>query len=303
MYQYCITIFTPTFNRANLLPQLYESLLNQSFKDFEWIIIDDGSVDNTRTTVDKFIEQNKIKISYIYKSNGGKHRAINDAVKIAKGDLFFIVDSDDYLACIALERIMFHWKNVNGDLSFAGVAGLKGYNEHENIGTSVLGDYLDASSLELRDKYKIKGDKSEVFKTDILKKYPFPEIEDEYFMSEGIVWYKIANEGYKIRWFNEIIYIAEYREDGLSFNAFKIALENWKGIVLCNNSYLLFKLPLKKKLKCSIDYYRYGFWGKVNLVRLFLDNNGKIYSVVGIPLGFLKLFYTFYKIKKLKINL
>jgi glycosyltransferase involved in cell wall biosynthesis len=122
-----ITVFTPTYNRAKLLKRLYDSLCVQTFTDIEWLIIDDGSVDNTEKIVNGFIAENKIGIRYIKQRNGGKHRAINHGVREAKGELFFIVDSDDWLPEDSLETINKYYQGIKDDKSFAGISGLDGF--------------------------------------------------------------------------------------------------------------------------------------------------------------------------------
>ena len=119
-----ITVFTPAYNRGYIIGKLYESLRRQSFRDFEWLVVDDGSTDDTGTLLAGFIAENKIPIRYFRQENGGKHRAINRGVREARGELFFIVDSDDHLADDALERVAFHYGNVRNDANFAGVSGV-----------------------------------------------------------------------------------------------------------------------------------------------------------------------------------
>lgn len=218
-----ITVFTPTFNRAKLLSKLYNSLLNQTFKDFEWLIVDDGSTDNTKDVVEEFISENKIYIKYLYKENGGKHRAINKGIDNAEGKLFFIVDSDDYLTYDALETINKYEKKINSN-DIAGVCGLRGKNEEILIGTTFVGSELDIYNYD-RKKYKISGDKAEAYYTQVLKKYKFPEYDGEKFINESLVWNKIAIDGYKLKYFNKIIYLCDYLDDGLTKNMDKI-LEN-----------------------------------------------------------------------------
>ncbi len=226
-----ITVFTPTYNRAYIIENLYKSLKKQTFKDFEWIVIDDGSTDNTRELFNKWIkEDNFFDISYNKVENGGKHRAINKGVNLAKGELFFIVDSDDFLVDDALEKIV----NVESTIPlkdkkfFAGVCGDKGYYNKKSVGTTFDGDFLDITTLE-REKNNITGDKAEAFYTNILKKYPFPEFPGEKFCTECVVWDKIAHDGYKLRFFNEIIYLCEYLEDGLTKNYQQIYLKSPKS--------------------------------------------------------------------------
>ena len=213
-----ITVFTPTYNRSSCLPTLYKSLKKQTIKDFEWIIVDDGSSDNTEEIVTNWMnDENEFIIRYFRKPNGGKHTAINEGVKLSKGELFFIVDSYDYLNYHAIEEILKSAKNIpeNG---YAGLAFNRLFPDNTMVGKSFPGNYVDCTSLERR-KNSILGDKAEIFFSEILKKYPFPEFEDENFLTEAVVWNRIANDNLKIRWFNIGIYICQYRADGLSMNS------------------------------------------------------------------------------------
>ena len=213
-----ITIFTPTYNREHYLKRLYMSLTIQTDKDFEWLIVDDGSIDATENLIQSFIENEKsFSIRYYKTVNGGKHRAINKGVQLAKGEWFFIVDSDDWLTEKAVQIIKKYCVEILDNEQFVGVAGLKVFENNKIVGSTFKGKCLDATSLE-RKRFNILGDKAEIFKTGILKKYPFPEYKNEKFMSEAVVWNKIAYDGYKIRWFNEDIYFCEYQEEGLTNN-------------------------------------------------------------------------------------
>ena len=254
-----ITVFTSTYNRGYILNNLYKSLQKQTFRSFEWIIIDDGSTDNTKDIISSWKkEKNDFEIRYLYTKNRGKHCAINSGVKLANSRLFFIVDSDDYLSENALERILYWEKTISDKQGFAGVSGNKCYFDKTLIGETFTGKYLDCTSLE-RTKFHIQGDKAEAYYTDILKKYPFPEFEGENFCSEALVWDRMSKDGYKIRYFNESIYFAEYREDGLSFNLKNKYLSNPKGTMLfflersLNN-----KNNFKEFLKNASFYYLYG---------------------------------------------
>ena len=213
-----ITVFTPTYNRGYIIEKLYKSLQQQTSTDFEWLVIDDGSSDHTEELFNTWrSEKNPFAIRYYKTENGGKHRAINKATDLAKGELFFIVDSDDYLVDDALESIIKWDKSIENKESFCGISGNRGKNKAEFIGTTFEGEYIDATSLE-RSQYNITGDKAEVFYTDILKRYKFDEIDGEKFITEATVWDRMANDGYKIRWFNKTIYICDYLEDGLTQN-------------------------------------------------------------------------------------
>ena len=234
-----LTIFTPAYNRAELLKRLYESLKRQTVKEFEWIIVDDASSDNTETVASAFCdEENVFDVQYYRQEHGGKHRAINYALNKAKGEFFFIVDSDDYLADHAVESILKWISGIEGNDSIAGVAGLRisqkgtvwGLNSNDEI-AHLRGTFVDATNFE-RNKYNLQGDKAEVYRTDILKKYKLPEFEGEYFVTEAVCWDAIAAAGYKLRWYYEPIYIGDYLEDGLTKNGaneMQGRINNYKG--------------------------------------------------------------------------
>lgn len=217
-----ITVFTPTFNRAYILKRLYDSLCCQTNHSFEWVIVDDGSADNTQELVDSFIfSENSFQIRYLKTENYGKHHAINKGVELAKGTLFFIVDSDDWLTPNAIERIYEIEAGIIDKKGFAGICGQKGGNNGP-LGHSFQGEILDCTYLDSK-KQGIWGDKAEVYYTEVLKKYPFPVFKDEKFIPESVVWDRIAHDGFKLRYFNDVIYLCEYFEDGLTAN---LALNN-----------------------------------------------------------------------------
>ena len=134
-----ITVFTPTYNRGYIIQQLYDSLILQSYKNFEWLVIDDGSTDDTEELFKSFIAERKIKIHYSKVKNGGKHRAINKGLELARGNFFFIVDSDDYLPSNALERVSFFTKQIESEDALAGVSGLRIYPDGRKVGGAQRG--------------------------------------------------------------------------------------------------------------------------------------------------------------------
>ena len=247
------TVFTSTYNRAYTLENLYKSLLKQKYTNFEWLIVDDGSQDETKELVEKFLNEKKIKIKYYYQKNSGKHIAINTGVNKASGNLFIIVDSDDYLTDDALETIDYYVKSLSKDIKYAGVAGLKCYQNGNIIGKTFDGEFLDKTSLERR-KNNILGDKAEVFYTEILKKYPFPQIKGEKFINEAYIWNKIANDGYKIRWFNKPLITCEYLNDGLSKNNQKLIDNNPLGCLLYLKDLIKYEKNYIKKIAHYCTY-------------------------------------------------
>lgn len=251
-----VTVFTPTYNRAYIIHNLYRSLQRQTDKNFEWIVIDDGSSDDTEMLFQKWTtEKNEFSIIYYKIENGGKHRAINKAVYMASAEAFFIVDSDDYLVDNAVEKIIKWFEPIYHICEYAGVSGLKGYEREKPVGGwgTFIGEYVDATNLE-RIQYGLLKDKAEVYKTSVLKKYPFPEFEGENFLTEGIVWNQIAMDGYKIRWFKEVIYICDYLEDGLTKCGYKRYILNPKGYM----AYLNLMSEINGKIYG--DTYKFGFY-------------------------------------------
>ncbi|QFF99865.1 glycosyltransferase family 2 protein [Psychrobacillus glaciei] len=256
-----VTVFTPCYNRRHTIEKLYESLISQTCYLFEWVVVDDGSSDDTKEYFEEILKNEKgFNIKYTKVLNGGKHRAINIGLDMAVGEYFFIVDSDDYLTKDSIDLIYIWIKSISETKqNFAGVSGLKGYNQNDMVGKTFKGYYLDCSALD-RQKYNILGDKSEVVKTSVLKKYKFPEINGENLMTEDIVWNRIANEGYLIRYFNKINYICEYREDGLTKKRDELFCSNFIGYTLYINELLKYKIILKVKWRAIMAY---GYRGRL----------------------------------------
>ena len=233
-----ITVFTPTYNRLELLQRLYRSLLAQTDKSFEWVVVDDASTDGTDAWMASIEDEAPFDIKYKKNPHGGKHRAVNTGVKLARGDWFYIVDSDDQLPDNSIETVS-RWVAELDDRTdtIAGVAGLvtdlSGHVVGERPDTEV-GDYVECGNLQ-RYRSRLNGDKAEIYRTDIMKRYPFPEFEGEDFVTERVVWDRIAHDGYVLRWYNVPIYTCEYREEGLSksgINSVKGHLKNYRGYVL-----------------------------------------------------------------------
>lgn len=228
------TVFTPTYNRAYIIENLYNSLKRQTFCDFEWLVVDDGSSDNTEDLFARFQKEADFTVRYIKVNNGGKHRAINVGVVHAKGRLFFIVDSDDYLVDDALERIIQAERSIPSSVksSFSGIRALQCHPDGRITGSRFSEfAYSDMSQLE-EARLGISGDKCEAFYTEIMRKFPFPEFEGENFLTECVVWDKIAASGYINRCINEAVYVCEYLPDGLSASVHERHRKNPKGVGL-----------------------------------------------------------------------
>lgn len=294
MIENFITIFTPTYNRAYLLPNLYKSLLEQTNKSFEWLIYDDGSSDNTEEVVQSFIKEEIINIKYIKTENRGKHVAINNGVEIAKGELFFIVDSDDILTNDSIEYIIKYWKTIpdKDKHLYAGLGAPRSFVDKNNkIIVKDLGkEWIDATYTDFAFKLNYTADKADIFRTDILRKYKFPVFENENFMTEAVAWFKMADDGYKMRWFNKVIYLCEYRDDGLTQNSYGIRFKNLKGTCHGYNLLSSYNLPIKNIIRYKANYFRFGFHKGEGLNNLKNNLINKKYWLVSSVIG--KLLYS-----------
>ena len=276
-----ISIFTPAYNRAHLLTQLYNSLTAQKYYNFEWIIVDDGSTDTTSEVVQAFIAENKIPITYFKKANGGKHLAINKGVELAKGDLFFIVDSDDYLVAEATELITEYYPAISKAENVAGVSFRRGYDANTYIGSPYFFKDVVLNAHDFRYKLKITGDMAEVYKTAVLKHYPFPEFLGEVFCSEGLVWNRIA-EKYKLLWTSKIIYIGEYLEGGLTDNSFATRRNAPKAATLYYEELAKMEVPFLIKIKSVANYWRFATYLNESLFSQWKKVN-PILSILALP--------------------
>ena len=237
-------------------------------------------------------KEKKIEIKYIVQRNQGKPKSINEAVKIAKNDLSVIVDSDDILVDNAVEEIINDWEKYKDYENICGLSYLKGDLTGKNIGK----DYEEESFISNHIKYRInqndKVDKAEVFKTNILKEYPFPIIEGEKFISECIVWNRIALK-YETVYINKVIYLCEYQKDGLSNNWRKINIQNTKGAMLVSKE--MTEKPFNKKvqIKNLILYNIYSFFAKSTWKELKNKTTHKILQNILIIPSF--IMYKYYK--------
>ena len=214
-----VTIFTPTFNRADTLPRLFVSLQQQTDKRFEWLIVDDGSTDNTAQLIHNFTcEKNDFEIRYYFQEHGGKPRAQNLAIDLARGELFITCDSNKYLSRNAVELIIGMAEGIRDVPMMCGVGGYRADFSGKPFGGSMQLDgrsFVDCTRLE-GHLYNIVGDKASAFFTDVLKNYKSPEYPDEFFVSESVWLIPMAIDGYKTRWFPEILIYGEYTADGLT---------------------------------------------------------------------------------------
>lgn len=280
-----ITIITPTYNRATLLKCLYNSLKNQTNYDFEWLVVDDGSTDDTQAVIQGFKKENLIEIRSIRQDNGGKHRALNRGIAEIRTELTFIVDSDDSLPVDAVDIILrYHNKYYEKKAELCGYSFLRRYKDGSVNAAYFKKDEEIATFCEIRINGNIGGDKAEVFYTEILKKYPFPEYEGENFLPEDLVWMRMS-DSYQMVHINQCIYISEYLEGGLTRTGRAMKIYSPRGMMSRSEVYLQNdNVNLKTKIKMMILYIIYGRFAGINTRELFrrVSKRG-LFLIVVVP--------------------
>ena len=287
------TIFTPTFNRKELLGKLYSSLQNQTYRDFEWLIVDDGSNDGTEERVKEFINEKKLDIKYFYTENGGKQRAYNFGVEKAEGELFICLDSDDEYVETGLETILKYWEKYENNNEIAGMGYLSTYPDGKVIGREFPEKEMISTQFDIYNKYGVKGDKGLMFRTEILKKYPFPVFEGEKFTTEAVVYNRICQK-YKMLYVNEKIEIKEYQKDGLTAKYNNLLLRNPKGQALYHNEINLQQLSFKQKILNNAVYYKFCKVAGYGFLKIYKECYNKIGLIISLPVGM----YMYWKGKK-----
>lgn len=247
-----LTIFTPTYNRAYILPKLYESLKSQSNKNFIWLIVDDGSTDDTEDLVNNWIKEEQIKIQYFKQSNQGKSIAHNKGVSLTETELFTCVDSDDYLRNDAVELILKNWTAIKENNNVIGILALKGKPDSSKF-TTIRNNIKYTTLSEGYRKHGLQGDSMLIYRSDIIKKYEFPKFEGEKFVPEAYLYDLLDQEG-KLFILREIIYYYEYLEDGYTKNMAKLIKKNPKGYLTFIEQRLKFDRNLMEKVKNTIKY-------------------------------------------------
>ena len=277
-----LTIFTPTFNRAHTLPRTYKSLHNQDCKDFIWLIIDDGSYDNTKELVNQWIkEEEEFEIRYIYKENGGMHSAHNAAYRNIDTVLNTCIDSDDELADGAVSKILDKWNEIK-DQDYAGIVALDA-----NMDTGkVIGSGFPENIKEI-GYYEIagSGDKKLIYRTEIINKYPeYPEFEGEKYFSTAFK-YLLIDQDYKLAVLNETVCNVEYQPSGSTNSMYKQYLNNPKGWAY----WRIVRMKYDKSFKrLVIDCIHYCSSAQIGKIRDYIkDSPYPLLAVLCTPFGHL----------------
>lgn len=217
LWQYQFTVLTPTYNRAHTLERVYNSLCTQRYQNFEWIIIDDGSTDQTKIKVERWQQEASFPIVYQWQENQHKKTAFNYGVRLAQGELIVALDSDDTLEPNALEEMAEEWRTIPPlqRHNYVAVTGLCQRPDGQIVGDLYPYERFDINSLDLNFKYAVKGEKFGCLSTVVLRQFPFPE-NIHGFVPESIVWRAIARAGYLTRFVNQVYRVYYRSPDSLS---------------------------------------------------------------------------------------
>lgn len=251
-----LTVFTPAYNRRDLLKRCYQELQKQTSKNFKWLIVDDGSTDSTKDYVDEWIKHEKeFSISYYYKENGGLHTAYNTAIEHLDTELAVCIDSDDYMPINAIERITEFWGKY-GSKEYAGIAGL----DFDTNGNKIGDSFPNQKSINLIDlavgKYNIStGDIKLVVRSKLYKSVaPMGSFEGEKFFNPNYLHMEISRQ-YDFLILNECLCVVDYQPQGMSSNMFKQYYDSPKSYAELRKQHLSFPgIGIKYKFKEYIHY-------------------------------------------------
>lgn len=290
-----LTIFTPTYNRAYCLIQLYKSLCIQKSTNFRWLIIDDGSTDNTKELVDSWISENFVEIEYCYKTNGGMHTGHNLAISLIETELNMCIDSDDYIPDDAVKNIITHWENF-GSKNYAGILGLDMYKNGQIVSSKKFPEnVISGKYSKLKSQYGIVGDVKFVYRTDVIKTYPnYPVFDKEKFTPLGYK-YRIIDQDYDMIFLNKVLCVVEYMEDGSTKNIVKQYFKNPNGFRHSRLFTMKYSHTFKDKLIQGSHFIAESIMCKN--FKIFENNKEKLITFLAIPLGIFLFFYL-----KTKIN-
>lgn len=262
-----VTILTATFNREQLLERLYKSIINQTFKNVEWLIIDDGSTDATEKLILQFIQEGLIEIRYFKQTNQGKHVALNYGFDQNRNSLLIIIDSDDEFTPFGLEALVNCWEEQDEKSTIVAIIGNDVDRDGKIIGKKVHKKSLKCTYKDFVQKYRISGDKAFLWNFEVLNKYRFPVFHEEKFISEISLWEKFSS--YLIVYVSINVFIVEYLSTGLSTNSLKLRVNNIKGTLYCYSNSLR-----------SSDTFFFRNRNLINLIRFSIHNNESFTDII-----------------------
>lgn len=293
-----LTIFTPAYNRAHTIGRTYESLCRQTCKDFEWLIVDDGSKDNTRQLVESWIADNIIPIRYIYQQNQGMHGAHNTAYRNITTELNTCIDSDDYMPDDAVEKIITFWE-AHGSDKYAGLVGLDIDDKNKKVIGNPFPEHLKETTLSGYYASGGKGDKKLVYRTSVINNYPeYPIFEGERYFSLGYR-YLLADQDYKLLTLNEPLVIVDYQPDGSSMGMYRQYWTNPKGFAHLRKIHMKYYKSFIVRFKSCIHYVSSSI--RCRNGKFIQESPLPLMTIVAIPFGALLYCYTKYRVNNNKL--
>lgn len=290
-----LTVFTPAFNRAHLLPRIYESLKIQTCQDFIWLIIDDGSADDTRQVVSAFIAENKVEIQYIGQENQGMHSAHNTAYENINTPLNTCIDSDDFMPVDAVKKILDKWKSIVDKEKYSGLVGLDA-----DLDGNLIGSQFTTDTTTLEDFY-LKGgtgDKKLVYRTAVMQKYPaYPLFPGEKYVGLGYK-YLLADQDFELVTLNEILVLVDYQQGGSSNNMFRQYYKNPRGFAFIRKQGMVLSKSPMKRFKDAIHYVSSSLLSRNS--NFITESPRRFLTILAFPLGF--VLYAIVLLKNLKIS-
>lgn len=280
-----LTVLTTTYRRSKCLKKCYESLKRQTNKSFEWLVIDDGSTDETEEVIKTIIaEEKNFSVRYYKKKNGGKHTALNFSHPYIRGEWVLMLDDDDVLTYDAVEIILKFCQKYEVVASIGCLSFQKGNLKDKNPLVDWESDEdIISNTIDFRINAKRFGDCAEIVRSDVFKKFPFPEFEGERFLAEDHLWINSAYE-YETVYIRKVLYLAEYQENGLTKNVKRLRLKNPLGGMYSCNLYFNKKFNLSIRIRKAILYNVYaiasGQW-----FENFLHVKNKLLCVITFPAG------------------
>lgn len=293
MYMEQITVFTPTYNRGYILPNLYESLVSQRNREFVWLIVDDGSTDGTKQLIQQWIAERKIHIEYVKQTNQGKSIAHNLGVSLTRTELFTCVDSDDYLCADAISSILNLWEVCNKE-NITGLLVYKGYENGESI-TKMRDDACEKSTLkDAYSRHGLVGDTMLIFRTDIISQFEFPFYQGEKFVPEAYLYDQIDQKG-ELLIIKKVLYFCVYLADGYSNNMASLIKSNPQGYLAYIRQRLKYDKKILDKLLDSIRYVAMSIIA--NETNLIGKSIYPFFTIIAYPFGVLFYLYRYGSVK------
>lgn len=288
-----LTIFTPSYNRAHLLPRIYNSLKDQTCQDFIWLIVDDGSVDHTSEVVADFMQDNKLEIQYIAQENQGMHGAHNTAYENINTPLNTCIDSDDYMPTDAVEQILRKWESVENKEKYSGIVGLDADLKKNLIGTQFCTETTTLEDFYLQGG---TGDKKLVYRTEVMQQYPpYPLFSGEKYVGLGYK-YQLADQDFELVTLNEILVLVDYQPGGSSKNMFRQYYNNPRGFAFIRKQGMVLSKSPVKRFKDAVHYVSSSLLSRNS--RFFAESPRKAMTVLALPLGLALCAIVLFKNKK-----